>query len=154
MSKRTRRKAAQTILAVGALAVTAGASASNNDGDEKVAKVVYHINDTARQATAGLRNIRNHLSVAPKTRIIVVTHATGIDFLLEDAKDPKNSDIDYPSLVSALTAQGVRFEVCEIAMRGRGLDKDDFIMDANFTPSGVVRVTQLQNDEQFAYLKP
>ena len=31
------------------------------------------------QATKGLRNIRNHLDVAPETKIIVVTHADGVD---------------------------------------------------------------------------
>ena len=43
-------------------------------------KAVYHIDDAATQATKGLRNIRNHLDVAPDTRIIVVTHANGVDF--------------------------------------------------------------------------
>ena len=33
-------------------------------------KVVYHINNAEAQATAGLRNIRNHLDVAPKTQIV------------------------------------------------------------------------------------
>ena len=117
-------------------------------------KVVYHIDDAASQATKGLRNIRNHLDVAPQTQIIVVTHAAGVNFLLADAKDPKNPDIDYNSLVSALKARGVRFEVCEITLRNRNLKKEQFIMDADFTPSGVARIGQLQNREQFAYIKP
>ena len=43
-------------------------------------KVVYHIDNAEAQATKGLRNIRNHLDVAPDTKIIVVTHAAGIDY--------------------------------------------------------------------------
>ncbi len=117
-------------------------------------KVVYHINDAAAQATAGLRNIRNHLDVAPETRITVVTHAEGIGFLREGAKDPKNPDIDYNALVSALKARGVRFEICEITLRGANLKKDQFTMDAEFVPSGVARITQLQVREGYAYLKP
>ena len=117
-------------------------------------KVVYHINDAAAQATAGLRNIRNHLDVAPDTKITVVTHAEGIDFLREGAKDPKNKDIDYGALVSALKARGVRFEICEITLRGANLKKDQFTMDAEFVPSGVARITQLQAREGYAYLKP
>lgn len=117
-------------------------------------KVVYHINDAAAQATAGLRNIRNHLDVAPDTKITVVTHAAGIDFLREGAKDPKNPDIDYGALVSALKARGVRFEICEITLRGANLKKDQFTMDAEFVPSGVARITQLQAREGYAYLKP
>lgn len=117
-------------------------------------KVVYHIDNAEMQATKGLRNVRNHLDVAPDTKIIVVTHAEGIDFLLEGAKDKKNPNIEYASLVSALKARGVRFEVCEITLRNRNIKKDQFIMDAEFTPSGVVRIAQLQAREKYAYIKP
>ena len=117
-------------------------------------KAVYHIDDHETQATKGLRNIRNHLDVAPDTKIVVVTHADGVDFLMEGAKDKKNPNIDYASLVSALKSRGVRFEVCEITLRNRNLKKDQFIMDAEFTPSGVARIGQLQQREKFAYIKP
>jgi uncharacterized protein len=117
-------------------------------------KVVYHIDNAETQATKGLRNIRNHLDVAPDTKIVVVTHAEGIDFLMEGAKDKKNANIDYPSLVSALKARGVRFEICEITLKTRNIDKKQFVMDADFTPSGVVRIGQLQAREHYAYIKP
>jgi len=117
-------------------------------------KVVYHIDNADTQATKGLRNIRNHLDVAPDTKITVVTHADGVDFLFQDAKDKKNPNIEYGALVSALKARGVTFEVCEITLKNRGLKKDQFSMDADFTPSGVVRVAQLQSREKFAYIKP
>ena len=117
-------------------------------------RVVYHIDDAATQATKGLRNIRNHLDVAPKTRITVVTHANGVDFLMEDAKDEKNPSVDYGSLVSALKARGVTFEICEITLKNRGLKKEQFTLDATFTPSGVARIAQLQLRERAAYIKP
>lgn len=117
-------------------------------------RVVYHIDDYENQATKGLRNVRNHLDVAPETRIVVVTHANGVDFLMEGAKDKKNPNIDYASLVSALKARGVRFEVCEITLRNRTLKKEQFTMDAEFTPSGVARIGQLQTREGFGYIKP
>jgi len=117
-------------------------------------KVVYHIDNAEAQATKGLRNIRNHLDVAPDTKIVVVTHAEGIDFLMEGARDKKNPNIEYASLVSALKARGVRFEICEITLRNRNLKKDQFTMDAEFTPSGAVRIGQLQQREKFAYIKP
>ena len=130
----------RSIVASVLLAAGAGAWAQGkNNGTDKV---VYHIDNAAAQATKGLRNVRNHLD------------AEGIDFLMEGAKDAKNPDIDYPSLVSALKARGVRFEVCEITLRNRNLKKEQFIMDADFTPSGVARIGQLQNREQFAYIKP
>lgn len=117
-------------------------------------KVVYHIDNSEAQATKALRNLRNHLDVAPQTKIVVVAHAEGIDFLMEDATDPKNPDITYPSLVSTLTARGVSFEICEITLKNRGLQRDRFVMDAGFTPSGVARITQLQLHEGYAYIKP
>ena len=117
-------------------------------------KVVYHFDNAELQATKGLRNIRNHLDVAPETKIVVVTHAEGVDFLMDGAKDKKNPNIDYGALVSALRARGVRFEVCEITLKTRNLKKDQFIMDAEFTPSGVVRIGQLQTRERAAYIKP
>ena len=148
------RKLAARRNVLAAVLATAGATAWAQDKKNGGDRVVYHIDDAAHQATTGLRNIRNHLDVAPATRIVVVTHANGVDFLMEGAKDAKNPDIDYASLVSALKARGVRFEVCEITLRNRNLKKDQFIMDADFTPSGVARVAQLQNHEGFAYIKP
>ena len=117
-------------------------------------KVVYHLDNSENQATKGLRNIRNHLDVAPDTKIVVVTHAEGVDFLMEGARDKRNPDIEYAPLVSALKARGVRFEVCEITLASRKIPKDKFIMDADFTPSGVVRIGRLQSREQYSYIKP
>ena len=117
-------------------------------------KVVYHIDNAATQAPKGLRNIRNHLDVAPETQIVVVTHAEGVDFLMEGAKDKSNPNIDYGALVSALKARNVRFEVCEITLRNRNLNKGQFSMEAEYTPSGVVRIGRLQAREGYAYIKP
>ena len=116
--------------------------------------VVYHIDNAEAQATKGLRNIRNHLDVAPDTKITVVTHANGVDFLMEGAKDKANLNVDYAALVNALKARGVKFEVCEITLKNRNLTKNQFILDAEFTPSGVARIGQLQSREKFAYIKP
>ena len=114
-------------------------------------RVVYHIDDAELQATKGLRNIRNHLDTMPDTKIVVVTHANGVDFLMEGAKDANGGPFAGP--VAALVARGVRFEVCEITLRNRNLKRDQFIQEAEFTPSGVVRLTKLQK-EGFAYIKP
>ena len=117
-------------------------------------KAVYHIDNAELQATKGLRNVRNHLDVAPDTKIIVVTHANGVDFLMEGAKDKANPNVNYAALVSDLKARGVKFEVCEITLKIRDLNKNQFILDVDFTPSGVARIGQLQSREKFAYIKP
>ena len=113
--------------------------------------VVYHIDDMSQQALKGLRNIRNHLDVDPQAKITVVTHALGVDFLLEGQKDVNGSAFAGP--VSALVARGVKFEICEITLKNRSLKKDQFLQEADFTPSGVVRLSKLQI-QGFAYIKP
>lgn len=113
--------------------------------------VAYHINDTAEQALGGLRNVKNHLDVDPGAKITVVTHALGVDFLMEGAKDKNGSLFAGP--VAALKARGVNFEICEITLANRNLKKSQFILEADFTPSGVVRLAKLQK-QGFAYIKP
>ena len=113
--------------------------------------VVYHIDDAATQAVKGLRNIRNHLDVDPGAKITVVTHANGVDFLMEGAKDNQGGAMAGP--VAALVARGVKFEVCEITLKNRNLKKEQFIQEADFTPSGVVRLAKLQK-QGYAYIKP
>jgi intracellular sulfur oxidation DsrE/DsrF family protein len=130
---------AATVLSLASLAATA------QD------KVVYHVNDAQAHALATLRNIRNHLDTDPTAQITVVTHAQGVDFLMEGAKDRNN--VPFDATVSALKNLGVKFEVCEITLKNRSLKREQFIQEADFTPSGVVRITKLQL-QGHAYIKP
>lgn len=114
-------------------------------------KVVYHIGETDTQALAGLRSVRNHLDTDPTAKIVVVAIGNGVDFLMEGAKDKNGSDFAGP--VSALLGRGVRFEVCEITLKLRDLQREKFILDAEYTPSGVVRLTKLQL-QGYAYIRP
>ena len=114
-------------------------------------RVDYHIDDAATQGTKGLRNIRNHLDVDPLAKITVVTHAQGVDLLMEGAKDAAGGA--YAGPVAALAGRGVKFEICEITLRNRNLKKEQFIQEADYTPSGVVRLAKLQK-EGAAYIKP
>ena len=113
--------------------------------------VAYHIDDTASQALKGLRNIRNHIDTDPTAQITVVTHALGVDFLMEGAKDANGGAFAGP--VAALVARGVKFQICEITLKNRNLKKEQFIQEAEFTPSGVVRLAKLQK-QGYAYIKP
>lgn len=115
-------------------------------------KVVYHFDGGLSQAVKGLRNMRNHLDVDPKAKLIAVAHAEGVDFLMEGAKTPNGQE--FASLVQDLENRGVKFEICEITLRNRKLKKEQFIMGPTFTPSGVVRIANLQSQEHYAYIKP
>jgi len=114
-------------------------------------RVVYHIDETPTQASKALRNIGNHLDVDPGVQIIAVAQAGGVDFLMEGAKD-RDGNL-YAGQVAALAARGVRFEVCEVTMKARGLKKEQFLQNVSFTPSGVVRLAKLQQ-QGYAYIKP
>jgi intracellular sulfur oxidation DsrE/DsrF family protein len=115
-------------------------------------KVVYHLSAGLEQASEGLRNIRNHLEVNPKARIVVVAHARGVDYLMKGAKDPNGNR--YQDIVENLENQGVRFDVCEITLRERNLKREQFIEEATFVPSGVAEIARLQQREGYAYLRP
>jgi hypothetical protein len=137
-----------------ALAVTGCASTGGGDPKANVApdKVVYHVNDSGAQAVNALRNIGNHLEVNPKAQIVVVTHAQGVDFLFDGAKDKGGNP--YNIRVEELKQQGVKFEVCDITLRNRKLTRSRFIPEATFVPSGVAEITRLQQREGYAYLRP
>jgi uncharacterized protein len=115
-------------------------------------KVVYHVNENIEQATAAIRNIRNHLSADPKAKIVVVTHAGGIDFLLKDAKDKNGNPFEVS--VQDLVSKGVEFRVCNFTLQSRHIDPKQVIEEAQIVPSGVAEVSRLQSQEGYAYLKP
>jgi intracellular sulfur oxidation DsrE/DsrF family protein len=140
------------IAAVAAIALTAGGTAAVADNAVGPDKVVYHINNTDLQAADALRNIGNHLEVNPKAKIVVVSHARGVDMLFNGAKD-KNGN-PYGARISELKLQGVQFDICQITLRNRKLEKDQFVSEATYVPSGVAEITRLQQREGYAYLRP
>ncbi len=132
------------LIATAVLVAAAGAAWAQD-------KVVYHFDNAAAQGLKGLRNMRNHLDVDPTAKLTAVAHAEGIDMLLEGAKAANGTE--YAPLIGALKARGVVFEICEITLRNRNLKKEAFIQEADFTPSGVVRVAKLQQ-QGASYIKP
>jgi uncharacterized protein len=132
------------LIATAVLVAAAGAAWAQD-------KVVYHFDNAAAQGLKGLRNMRNHLDVDPTAKLTAVAHAEGIDMLMEGAKAANGTE--YAPLIGALKARGVVFEICEITLKNRNLKKDAFIQEAEFTPSGVVRVAKLQV-QGASYIKP
>lgn len=118
---------------------------------EREEKVIYHVSDSVN-ATAALRNARNHLDQSPKVKIVFVTHGPGIDFLLEGATD-KNGN-PYDIAVQELAARKVEFRVCNNTLVARKIDKSKLLPETSIVPSGVAEVGRLQIYEGFAYLKP
>ena len=70
---------------------------------------------------------------------------------MEGAKTTNNQE--FAALVGDLMGRGVAFEICEITLKNRNLKKEQFIQEADFTPSGVVRIAKLQHAGA-PYIKP
>ena len=136
------------LLAAFIAALALGAYAAPGDP----VKVVYHMNEDVDRAPQALRNVRNHLSVDPKAKIVFVTHAAGINFLMRDKKDANGNPFEVT--VQDLVSKGVEFRVCEITLKQRNIDRAKLIDEVVYVPSGVAEVSRLQVQEGYAYLKP
>lgn len=115
-------------------------------------RAVYHVNQGIDQAADALRNIGNHLSADPTARIVLVSHAKGIDFLLPDAKDKDGNA--FTQRIGDLALKGVDFRVCNFTLQSRKIDPSTINPDAKIVPSGVAEVAKLQFDEGYSYVKP
>ncbi len=114
--------------------------------------MVYHVNEGNAQALNALRNIRNHLTADPSAKIVVVTHAGGINFLLDGAQDANGAP--FEATVQELKSKGVDFRVCQFTLQRNNIDPKKVIPEASLVPSGVAEVSRLQFKEGFAYLRP
>jgi uncharacterized protein len=141
----------RTLLALTAFLFTASFAPILSAQSQSV-KAVYHLNEGIDQASNALRNIGNHLSADPSARIVVVSHARGVDFLLDGAKDKNNAP--YDALVDGLAKRGVEFRVCNFTLTQRKIDPKTLHPDSKIVPSGVAEVARLQSQEGFAYIKP
>lgn len=121
-------------------------------GAQQAVRTVYHFGEGVDQASRGLQFIRNHLEADPNAQIVVVTHAAGVDFLMKGARTAKGNE--YRGLIEDLELQGVKFRVCEITLRERGMRREQFIPEATFVTSGVAEIARLQALEGFSYLRP
>jgi intracellular sulfur oxidation DsrE/DsrF family protein len=124
---------------------------------------VYHCDfGDPRRFAQMLNNMNNHYSAyefdAFKLKLVVVAHAAGLKFFLEDLSGtPWEKDSIDPELYkrfTALTKYGAEAYLCQITYKRQNIDmaktrKDPFL---KFVPSGVATVAELQG-KGFAYLK-
>lgn len=137
------------VLAAACLAI---ALSGTGYGQVEPVRAVYHFGDGLEQASRGLEYMRNHLEANPKSQIVAVAHAAGVDFLMRGTKTAKGNE--YRGMIEDLQLQGVQFQVCEITLRERGLRREQFLPDVRFVPSGVAEIARLQAQERHAYVRP
>jgi uncharacterized protein len=126
---------------------TAGATVASGQ-----IRTVYHFTNGLDEASRGLGNIRNHLAADPTAKITVVANGSGIEFLLDGAKD-KNGN-PYELIVQDLKGKGVDFRVCNNTLVTRKIEPSKVISDAVIVPSGVAEAARLQAREGYVYLRP
>lgn len=56
-------------------------------------------------------------------------------------------------MIQGLSAQGVRFQVCDNALKRFEVQPDSLIAECEIIPAGIVGLIELQN-QGFAYIKP
>lgn len=148
MSITRRNHLCGLLAALASLTLAAPVSAA----EDASLKVVYHVSEGVQQASRAIGNIRNHLNAEPKTKIVVVTHGPGIDFLLDGAENAAGQP--FSGAIGELAGRGVEFRVCNNTLMSRKLSTDRVVMEAKVVPSGVAEVAKLQAREGFVYLKP
>ena len=68
---------------------------------------------------------------------------------MPDEGEIEQQDAEPPEVEEREAGQ----HICEITLKNRNLTKAQFIQEASFTPSGVVRIAKLQKQGS-AYIKP
>jgi hypothetical protein len=113
-------------------------------------KVVYHIS-SSHTASAALRTLRNHLEASPDTKVVVVAHNEGVDFLLRGARDETGQL--YETSVQRFKQRGVDFRVCTNTLVRRKLEKAGIVPEATLVPSGIAEIGRLQQSEGYSYMR-
>lgn len=115
-------------------------------------KVVYHIN-SIDDANGAFRNIRNHLNAVgdDSAEIIVVTHSGGALALVDGEADSRGNRFD--GVIAELANRGVKFQICNNTIEGKGLDRNKLNLNAEVVPSGVAQLAHLQQ-QGYVYVKP
>jgi intracellular sulfur oxidation DsrE/DsrF family protein len=168
--ERSRRELIGKLAASGAM-LASGAGAQGSSAALDLAKVsketdiacLYHCDfGDPQRFSQMLQNMLNHYSAyefdAFKLKLVVVAHAAGIKFFLEDrAGTPWEKDFIAQEIYQrfvGLSKFGAEAYLCQITYKRLNIDpaktrKDAFL---RFVPSGVATVAELQG-KGFAYIK-
>jgi uncharacterized protein len=151
------------LLLAGLMLASTGAFAGERYGKQKV---VYHINyDDPKTQVAALRNIQNHINAvgAENLDLKVVLHGNGLALLIYPDVLQKltkfkhaNATDEMTARIDGLKSQGVSFQICGNTVKGRNVDLENDLYDADpadVVPSGVAELAHLQS-QGYAYIKP
>jgi uncharacterized protein len=123
-----------------------GQTAVAQSPNPKEYKIVFQLtnSDTAVHR-AMVKQIYNALTAAPNSKIEVVCHNNGINFLQSAKTFQGDKIVD-------LKAKGVVFAACENTLRERKIEKTEIVSQAIFVPAGIIEVADKQMSG-WAYIK-
>ncbi len=139
---------------------------SQSRAGEQTRKAVYHCDyGDAGRVNAMLRNIYNLVDYYTVNNlpydVKVVSNSACVQYLLKDVKGTKFSKNKVPEKLSTSIRErmqslaegyGVQFEQCDITLKRTNIDRKRLKPFVQTTPSGQVRVVELQ-EQGFAYIK-
>jgi intracellular sulfur oxidation DsrE/DsrF family protein len=92
-----------------------------------------------------MKQFGNILSVAPDTKIEVVSHGPGIEMMMQDKSIVINK-------IKEFKEKGVVFNVCEFSLKERKVDKAKLIEQATYVPAGIIEIVEKQ-EQGWSYIK-
>ncbi len=113
-------------------------------------KAVFHVDQKDEQVfNLAINNVINLLSVihGQEHDLIVLLNGPAVALMTKDAVVP------FLERIQGLMSQGVRFQVCNIALKSFGISCENLTPECQVIPAGVVGLIDLQN-QGFAYIKP
>jgi intracellular sulfur oxidation DsrE/DsrF family protein len=113
-------------------------------------KAVFHVDQNDEQVfNLALNNVTNLLGAIPGQEhdLVVLLNGPAVNLMAWDGVAV------FLERIQGLKGQGVRFQVCENALKRFEVDRDSVIAEAQIIPAGIVGLIDLQN-QGFAYIKP
>jgi intracellular sulfur oxidation DsrE/DsrF family protein len=110
--------------------------------------LLLHVDTDDASLKTALRNAENYAAagVSEPYAIAFVLNARAVTLVRAGACAQQEA-------ITRLHGQGVRFFVCQNALREQGLTPADLIPEAETVPAGIVHIVQLQH-QGYAYVKP
>ena len=113
-------------------------------------KAVFHVDQKDGQVfNLALNNVINLLSAIPGQEhdLVVLINGPAVSLATREAA------ASFLEMIQGLSAKGVRFQVCDNALKRFEVSRDSLIGECEIIPAGIVGLIDLQN-QGFAYIKP
>ncbi len=111
-------------------------------------KVVFHLDfDNTPTLEMAIGNITNFLNDVKDAEVALLANGFAVKLFV------KATNSKFEGAMRELHEKGVKFYVCNNALRANGIKKEDLFEFCEVVPAGVTKLAELQRDG-YAYIKP